>query len=133
MQNLVRSKTIGVTENGGRGTAGAGPGRDLLYRLSLLGMAEKLGCSGGGQITANAHGRHLTVNPLPLGITFCRPLQGTPFSSIDIGATPCAVAALCLRCPKSRLFSTTGSHRSQGPEFLILQPLLVHQGFFRLV
>ena len=32
MQNhLVRSKTIGVTGNGGRGTAGAGPGRDLLY------------------------------------------------------------------------------------------------------
>ena len=30
MQNLVRSKTIGVTENGGRRTAGAGPGRDLL-------------------------------------------------------------------------------------------------------
>ena len=36
MQNLVRSKTIGVTGNGGRGTAGAGPGRDLLY------MARKL-------------------------------------------------------------------------------------------
>ena len=31
MQNLVRSKTVGVTGNGGRGTAGAGPGRDLLY------------------------------------------------------------------------------------------------------
>ena len=31
MQNLVRSKTIGVTGNGGRGKAGAGPGRDLLY------------------------------------------------------------------------------------------------------
>ena len=31
MQNLVRSKTIGVTRNGGRGIAGAGPGRDLLY------------------------------------------------------------------------------------------------------
>ena len=31
MQNLVRSKTIKVTGNGGRGTAGAGPGRDLLY------------------------------------------------------------------------------------------------------
>ena len=31
MQNLVRSKTIGMTGNGGRGTAGAGPGRDLLY------------------------------------------------------------------------------------------------------
>ena len=33
MQNLVRSKTIGVTGNGGRGTAGDGPGRDLLYFL----------------------------------------------------------------------------------------------------
>ena len=31
MQNLVRSKTMGVTGSGGRGTAGAGPGRDLLY------------------------------------------------------------------------------------------------------
>ena len=31
MQSLVRSKTIRVTGNGGRGTAGAGPGRDLLY------------------------------------------------------------------------------------------------------
>ena len=31
MQNLVRSKTIGVTGNGQRGTAGAGPDRDLLY------------------------------------------------------------------------------------------------------
>ena len=31
MQNLVGSRTIGVTGNGGRGTAGAGPGRDLVY------------------------------------------------------------------------------------------------------
>ena len=31
MQSLVRSKTMGVTGNGGRGTAGAGPGRNLLY------------------------------------------------------------------------------------------------------
>ena len=31
MQTLVRSKTLGVTGYGGRGTAGAGPGRDLLY------------------------------------------------------------------------------------------------------
>ena len=38
--------------------------------------------------------------------------------------------ALCTRCVKSRLFSTTSSHGSQGPEFCILQPLLVHQGFF---
>ena len=29
MQALTRSKSAGVT--GGRGTAGAGPGRDLLY------------------------------------------------------------------------------------------------------
>ena len=34
MQNLMRSKTIGVTGNGGRGTAGAGPGRD--HRSGLL-------------------------------------------------------------------------------------------------
>ena len=31
MQTLVRSKTLGVTGYGGRGTAGAGPCRDLLY------------------------------------------------------------------------------------------------------
>ena len=31
MQTLVRSKTLGVTGYGGRGTAGAGPGRDLFY------------------------------------------------------------------------------------------------------
>ena len=36
-----------------------------LETLSLLGMAEKLGCSGGGQITASAHNRHLTANHLP--------------------------------------------------------------------
>ena len=30
MQSLIRSKSAGLT--GGRGTAGAGPGRDLLYR-----------------------------------------------------------------------------------------------------
>ena len=34
MQSLIRSKSAGVT--GGRGTAGAGPGRDFLYdRLGL--------------------------------------------------------------------------------------------------
>ena len=104
-----------------------------LETLCLLSMAEKLGCSGGGQITASAHSRHLTANPLPLGITFCRPLQGIPFLSIDIGGAPCAVPALCPRCAKSRLFSSTGSHGSQGPEFLTLQPLLFHQGFFYLV
>ena len=32
-------------------------------------------------------------------------------------------------CEK-RLFSTTGSHGSQGPEICTLQSLLGHQGFF---
>ena len=36
MQNLVRSKTIGVTGNCGRATAGAGPGRDLLYSVWII-------------------------------------------------------------------------------------------------
>ena len=36
----------------------------------------------------------------------------------------------CSRCAKSQMFSTIGSHRSQGPQFCTLQPLLVHQGFF---
>ena len=34
MQSLIRSKSAGVT--GGRGTAGSGPGRDLLYPLPFL-------------------------------------------------------------------------------------------------
>ena len=34
MQSLIRSKSAGVT--GGRGTAGAGPGRDLLYSAPIL-------------------------------------------------------------------------------------------------
>ena len=33
MQALISSKSAGVT--GGRGTAGAGPGRDLLYQSCL--------------------------------------------------------------------------------------------------
>ena len=33
-------------------------------------------------------------------------------------------------CAKSRLFSTTGSHWSQGLEFCTLQPLIVHRGYF---
>ena len=51
----------------------------------------------------------------------------------DSGGAPCAVPALCKRCAKSRLFFTTGSHGSWGPEFCTLQPLLVHQGFLVLV
>ena len=39
-----------------------------------------------------------------------------------LGGAPCAVHALCPRCVKSRLFSTTGSHGSQGPEFCTLHP-----------
>ena len=45
MQSLIRSKSAGVT--GGRGTAGAGPGRDLLYftmgqRTSMCCVAVRL-------------------------------------------------------------------------------------------
>ena len=50
-----------------------------------------------------------------------------------MGGAPSAVPALCPRCAKSRLFFTTGSHGSQGPELCTLQPLLAHQGFFVLV
>ena len=42
MQNLVRSKTIGVTGNGGRGTAGAGPGRDLFYGSRVMCLLDRL-------------------------------------------------------------------------------------------
>ena len=38
MQSLIRSKSAGVT--GGRGTAGAGPGRDLLYLLGRSRVAS---------------------------------------------------------------------------------------------
>ena len=38
------------------------------------------------------------------------------------GGAPCAVPALCARCAKSQLFSTAGSHGSQGPEFCTLPP-----------
>ena len=41
MQSLSRSKSAGVT--GGRGTAGAGPGRDLLYLSRSNGRAEVAG------------------------------------------------------------------------------------------
>ena len=39
MQSLIRSKTAGVT--GGRGIAGAGPGRDLLYTRKQLRSSSK--------------------------------------------------------------------------------------------
>ena len=41
MQSLIRSKSAGVT--GGRGTAGAGPGRDLLYGDSIDKYAKQIG------------------------------------------------------------------------------------------
>ena len=41
-----------------------------------------------------------------------------------------ALRGRTVRCAKRRLFSTTGSHESQGPEFCTLQPLLELQGFF---
>ena len=51
----------------------------------------------------------------------------------NTGGALYAVRALCMRCAKSRLFSTTGSHGSQGPEFCTVHPLQVHQGYFFLV
>ena len=62
-------------------------------------------------------------------IPFCVP----QVSSTTVGTT--GVGPLLgqwgrtVRCAKSQLFSTTGSHRSQGPALCTLQPLLVHQGF----
>ena len=50
-----------------------------------------------------------------------------------MGGALCAVLVLCPRCTKSRLFSTTNSHGSQGPECCTLQPRLVHPGFVVLV
>ena len=38
MQSLIRSKSAGIT--GGRGTAGAGPGRDLLYEQWMVAPVE---------------------------------------------------------------------------------------------
>ena len=38
MQSLIRSKSAGVT--GGRGTAGAGPGRDLLYTVVYVPLPQ---------------------------------------------------------------------------------------------
>ena len=35
-----------------------------------------------------------------------------------------AVPVLCPHCAKRRLFSTAGSHRSQGPEFCTLDAVL---------
>ena len=48
------------------------------------------------------------------------------------GGAQCTVPTLCPCCAKSRLFSITGSHGSQGLEVCTLQPLLVHQVFFFL-
>ena len=45
MQSLIRSKSAGVT--GGRGTAGAGPGRDLLYLALLLASGDQTKCPAG--------------------------------------------------------------------------------------
>ena len=44
MQALIRSKSAGIT--GGRGTAAAGPGRDLLYRAQSPGLYCLLGSRG---------------------------------------------------------------------------------------
>ena len=64
MQNLVRSKTIGVTGNGGRGTAGAGPGRDLLY--NVYGVVIAVHTRGQVYITEPQEGQVLIPEPIEL-------------------------------------------------------------------
>ena len=72
MQSLIRSKSAGVT--GGRGTAGAGPGRYLLYWLLFTGMPAqclvlRVPCPG----PVGSHSRACTLRvlrvrcPWPLG------------------------------------------------------------------
>ena len=51
----------------------------------------------------------------PVTRTLCPSIRFAFF--VVTGGAPCAVPALCPRCVKSRLFSTAGSHGSQGPEF----------------
>ena len=53
MQSLIRSKSAGVT--GGRGTAGAGPGRDLLY--GSRGVGGRRGPKGKGKGATGPQGR----------------------------------------------------------------------------
>ena len=72
MQSLIRSKSAGVT--GGRGTAGAGPGRDLLWNnrhsvpthIPIPGPTLSVAGWGGGSNTTHAL---LSPDPetLPMG------------------------------------------------------------------
>ena len=59
MQALIRSKSAGIT--GGRGTAGAGPGRDLLYikHLERICPVHGMACRGAAQVIT------LTDRPVP--------------------------------------------------------------------
>ena len=74
MQSLIRSKSAGVT--GGRGTAGAGPGRDLLYRPSFDGGLGR--CTG----AVSCGRRHL-----PLRVGGCH------------APLPCVCACACSSWP----------------------------------
>ena len=81
MQNLVRSNTIGVTGNGGRGTAGASPGRDLLYVLRVQCPGPLGSCSPG----------------CPLGALLC--ICGVLGHLAPVHRCARSVCCLCVPCP----------------------------------
>ena len=53
MQSLIRSKSAGVT--GGRGTAGAGPGRELLYSPNGMCVSSTFSCHPGPTHSYTVH------------------------------------------------------------------------------
>ena len=105
MQSLIRSKSAGVT--GGRGTAGAGPGRDLRYLLlgrhHVLHIPGHLGrpgyghiaqcqvsrvCPTGQEVTHGVH-RPRSVNHMEVEfreqlMPTCLASRGTPHGFLDL-------------------------------------------------
>ena len=65
MQSLIRSKSAGVT--GGRGTAGAGPGRDLLYLFTAVPVGARGWGGGAGRTPAPLSGGGRGDHPPCLG------------------------------------------------------------------
>ena len=64
--------------------------------------------------------RYGHAKPKPTPLPSLPPSTLPPFCAADDPLR--AHRALCPRCAKSRLISTTSNHRSQGPEFCTLQP-----------
>ena len=96
MQSLIRSKSAGVT--GGRGTAGAGPGRDLLYNTTTAGRGLPTNQEQLHHQQPIHHPRHPTVantnltttapiTPPPPEATWARP--PVIYSTLATTATSC--------------------------------------------